>query len=140
MVEDYFFEDFELRVLWELNFVINCIIGFGFLMKCFCVLVLEKFDILFNCFNVFLIGLCEVFLFLIVFLVLNNYLIELILEVIMGLKIVDVMNNDILYLNLRIGFFGGEGGFECLDVMGNCFCVLRFNVLERGIEVILRWF
>ncbi|KAF7548974.1 hypothetical protein G7Z17_g6700 [Cylindrodendrum hubeiense] len=137
--ETYLAEDIELPVLKELNLASNHITGLGALTKFIHAPKLEKVDVSLNRLNALPTNLKEAFPSLSVLLIANNHIVDLDAEMIKGLKIVDVSNNDIAHLNPRIGLLGGPGGLERFEVMGNRFRVPRWNVLDRGTDATLRW-
>lgn len=71
----------------------------------------------------------EIFPSLTVLQISDNHLEQLEFESIEGMKSVNASNNDVTYLNPRIGLLGGSGGLEKLDVNGNRFRVPRWNIL-----------
>ncbi|KAF5023222.1 hypothetical protein F66182_4730 [Fusarium sp. NRRL 66182] len=137
--ETYLTEELELLALREINLASNHITGLGALAEFLHAPKLEKIDISLNRVSSLPTGLKEAFPSLNVLLAANNHIVNLDPEMIKGLKIVDVSNNDIAHLNPRIGLLGGSGGLERFDVMGNRFRVPRWNVVERGTEATLRW-
>ncbi|KAM5382545.1 hypothetical protein ACJZ2D_002549 [Fusarium nematophilum] len=137
--EAYLTEDLELPALRELNLASNHVTGLGALTKFLHAPALEKIDVSLNRLNALPTGLKETFPGLGVLLAANNHIVDLSPDMIKGLKIVDLSNNDISHLNPRIGLLGGPGGLERLDVTGNRFRIPRWNVLERGTEATLRW-
>lgn len=137
--ETYLTEDIELPVLKELNLSSNHITGLGPLTKFLHAPKLEKVDLSVNRLNALPLDLKEAFPCLSVLLVANNHIVDLEADMIKGLKIVDVSNNDIAHLSPRIGLLGGPGGLERFEVMGNRFRVPRWNVLDRGTDATLRW-
>ncbi|KAL6409343.1 Leucine-rich repeat-containing protein 40 [Ilyonectria robusta] len=137
--ETYLTEDIELPVLKELNLSSNHITGLGALTKFLHAPKLEKVDLSVNRLNALPLDLKETFPCLSVLLVANNHIVDLEADMIKGLKIVDVSNNDIAHLSPRIGLLGGPGGLERFEVMGNRFRVPRWNVLDRGTDATLRW-
>ncbi|KAH7175431.1 hypothetical protein EDB81DRAFT_705375 [Dactylonectria macrodidyma] len=139
MGETYLTEDLELPALKEMNLSSNHITGLGALTKFLHAPKLEKVDMSLNRLNALPLDLKEAFPSLTVLLVANNHIVDLDADMIKGLKIVDVSNNDIAHLSPRIGLLGGPGGLERFDVMGNRFRVPRWNVLDRGTEATLRW-
>ena len=137
--ETYLTEELELPALKELSLSSNHISGLEPLIKFLRAPKLEKIDVSLNRINAIPLGLKEAFPSLAVLLAANNHIAQLEPDSIKGLKIVDAGNNDITFLNPRIGLLGGAGGLERLEVMGNRFRVPRWNVLERGTDATLRW-
>lgn len=137
--ENYFTGDeLDLTALKELNLSSNRITSLVPLTSRLRAPNLEKLDISLNR-VVTLPVLREFFPSLTVLVACDNHLEQLDYESIDGMKSVDVSNNDISYLNPRIGLLGGSGGLEKLDVKGNRFRVPRWSVIERGTEATLRW-
>ena len=134
-------EGLDLPSLKELNLASNHITGLEPLIRHLRAPALQKLDVSMNRISALPPGsaLKTTFPSLEVLLVSNNHLAELDPESIKGMRIVDVMNNDIDHLNPRIGLLGGIGGLERLELRGNRFRVPRFNVIERGTEATLRW-
>ncbi|CAM1502411.1 Fc.00g043950.m01.CDS01 [Cosmosporella sp. VM-42] len=137
--ETYLTEELELPALKELNLSSNHISGLEPLIKFLHAPKLEKIDVCLNRINAIPLGLKEALPSLNVLLAANNHIAELDPDSIKGLRIVDAGNNDITFLNPRLGLLGGSGGLERLEVMGNRFRVPRWNVLERGTDATLRW-
>jgi len=134
-------EGLDLPSLKELNLASNHITGLGPLISHLRAPALQKLDLSMNRISALPPGsaLKAAFPALEVLLISNNHLVELDPDSIKGMRIVDVMNNDIDHLNPRIGLLGGSGGLERLELTGNRFRVPRFNVIERGTEATLRW-
>ncbi|UKZ87106.1 uncharacterized protein TrAFT101_002914 [Trichoderma asperellum] len=61
------------------------------------------------------------------------------LAAVKGLKVVDVSSNDIGHLDPRLGLLGGKNGLERLEVTGNRFKVPKWNILEKGTAVTMKW-
>ena len=137
--EAYLTEELELPALRELNLASNHITGLGALVQFLHAPSLEKIDVTMNRLNALPTNLKESFPVLNVLLASNNHIVDLEPDMIQGLKIVDVSNNDIAHLNPRIGLLGGPGGLERFEVAGNRFRVPRWNVIERGTDATLRW-
>ncbi|KAI1050390.1 hypothetical protein LB506_001859 [Fusarium annulatum] len=137
--EAYLTEELELPALRELNLASNHITGLGALVQFLHAPSLEKIDVTMNRLNALPTNLKESFPVLNVLLASNNHIVDLEPDMIKGLKIVDVSNNDIAHLNPRIGLLGGPGGLERFEVVGNRFRVPRWNVIERGTDATLRW-
>lgn len=137
--EAYLTEELELPALRELNLASNHITGLGALVQFLHAPSLEKIDVTMNRLNALPTNLKESFPVLNVLLAGNNHIVDLEPDMIKGLKIVDVSNNDIAHLNPRIGLLGGPGGLERFEVAGNRFRVPRWNVIERGTDATLRW-
>lgn len=132
----------DLPALTELNLSNNHITGLAPLVSRLLAPALQKLDVSFNRIATLPQNgqLREAFPSLTNLQVNNNHLTDLDPESIRGLKYVDAKNNDIAHLNPKLGLLGGKtGGLEFLDVSGNRFRVPRFNVLERGTEVTLKW-
>ncbi|KAF5670489.1 receptor kinase 5 precursor [Fusarium heterosporum] len=137
--EAYLTEELDMPVLRELNLASNHITGLGALVEFLHAPILEKIDVTMNRINCLPADLKATFPSLNVLLASNNHIVDLEPEMIKGLKIVDVSNNDIAHLNPRIGLLGGLGGLERFEVAGNRFRVPRWNVIERGTDATLRW-
>ncbi|SPJ85116.1 related to receptor-like protein kinase 5 precursor [Fusarium torulosum] len=137
--EAYLTEELDLPALRELNLASNHITGLKALTEFLHAPSLEKIDVTMNRLNSLPAGLKEAFPSLNVLLAGNNHIVDLEPEMIKGLKIVDLSNNDIAHLNPRIGLLGGLGGLERFEVAGNRFRVPRWNVIERGTDATLRW-
>jgi Leucine-rich repeat (LRR) protein len=137
--EAYLTEELDLPALRELNLASNHITGLKALTEFLHAPSLEKIDITMNRLNSLPVDLKEAFPSLNVLLASNNHIVDLEPEMIKGLKIVDLSNNDIAHLNPRIGLLGGLGGLERFEVAGNRFRVPRWNVIERGTDATLRW-
>ncbi|GJN82237.1 hypothetical protein PLIIFM63780_005776 [Purpureocillium lilacinum] len=129
----------ELPALRELNLASNHITSLQSLIQHLDSPVLEKIDVSLNRIKSLPENLKQAFPQLTVLLAANNQLNELDAETIRGLRIVDASNNDIAYLNPRIGLLGGHQGLHRLEVTGNRFKVPRWNILERGTEATLQW-
>ena len=69
----------------------------------------------------------------------DNIIQELKVEAVRGLHICDVSRNDIGHLPPRLGLLGVDGGLRRLDVSGNKFRVPRWNIVEKGTDVLLSW-
>ncbi|KAK7755457.1 hypothetical protein SLS62_002386 [Diatrype stigma] len=140
LVGENFFtgDELDLTALKELNLSSNRITSLVPLTSRLRAPNLEKLDVSLNR-VVTLPVLREFFPSLTVLVAFDNHLEQLDFESIDGMKSVDVSNNDITYLNPRIGLLGGSGGLEKLDVKGNRFRVPRWSVIERGTEATLRW-
>jgi Leucine-rich repeat (LRR) protein len=67
----------------------------------------------------------------------DNSISEVSAESIMGLKIVNLSNNDIERLEPRIGLFVGT--LTGLNVEGNKFRVPNYHVLQKGTDAVLAW-
>ncbi|KAK4212448.1 hypothetical protein QBC37DRAFT_193316 [Rhypophila decipiens] len=137
----------DLPALTELNLSNNHISGLAPLLARLRAPALQKLDVSFNRISALpqapQTTLRGAFPNLTILHVNNNHMTDLDPESIRGLKYVDAKNNDIAHLNPKLGLLGGKnntgGGLEFLDVSGNRFRVPRFNVLERGTEVTLKW-
>jgi Leucine-rich repeat (LRR) protein len=137
--EAYLTEELDLPALRELNLASNHLTGLKALTEFLHAPSLEKIDVTMNRLNSLPADLKEAFPSLNVLLASNNHIVDLEPEMIKGLKIVDLSNNDIAHLNPRIGLLGGLGGLERFEVAGNRFRVPRWNVIERGTDATLRW-
>ncbi|KAI1099786.1 hypothetical protein F4804DRAFT_320832, partial [Jackrogersella minutella] len=136
--ESWLTEPIDLTALRELSLASNFITSLTPLTTNLCAPNLEKAD--FSCNRIVkLPALREFFPSLKTLLISNNRLEELEPEAVKGMKVVDASNNEIVHLNPRIGLLGGTGNLERLEVTGNRFRVPRWNVLERGTDVTLRW-
>lgn len=62
-------------------------------------------------------------------------------EAVSGLRELDVRNNELSFLEPRIGLLGGEhtGGLQRLDVAGNRFRVPGWQVINKGSDAVLAW-
>ncbi|RGP59810.1 hypothetical protein FSPOR_11061 [Fusarium sporotrichioides] len=137
--EAYLTEELELLALREINLASNHITNLRALTQFLHAPSLEKIDVTMNRINALPTDLKEAFPNLNVLLASNNHIANLEPEMIKGITTVDVSNNDISFLNPRIGLLGGPGGLQRFEVTGNRFRVPRWNVLERGTDATLRW-
>jgi Leucine-rich repeat (LRR) protein len=69
----------------------------------------------------------------------DNIIQELTVEAVRGLHICDVSRNDIAHLPPRLGLLGNDGGLRRLEVQGNKFRVPRWNIVDKGTDVLLSW-
>ncbi len=56
-----------------------------------------------------------------------------------GLTTLDIRNNEIDYLEPKLGLLGEKAGLKSLEVSGNKFRVPRWEILDKGTEAVLRY-
>lgn len=137
--DGYLTEILSLPSLQELNLASNRISSMEPVVKFLQAPSLQKMDVSLNRITSIPQDLMQAFPKMTVFLAANNQLSELNPEAIKGLRIVEVSNNDIGFLDPRLGLLSGANGLERLEVSGNRFKVPRWNILEQGTHATLNW-